>query len=372
MSNFTTSTVYTFSSDALLREAWQTVIIRDAVSNPFLLHGILAISAQHLASQVRPADVNFDYERQFRYHQDAAINQYLKALESFHVQENEEFAAHSESPWTVGPLFALSVIIVIIAVAGVSDSLLSPAALHDLAGDETGNRRRQSSTSTSVSTNQNFDKHEEVLGNIISIFVTIRGTRSLVSAVHAQNVYRDSVYRFLIDPYRGIGSISSLPSLMHISDCYKLLKTTCLNDLINRADDNCDEEYQLCRSAVDDLEYVHREAIGLLEAKTRLEANINSDNDAATCPDIGWFLKWTAMVSHGFLSLLRRRTPSSLVILAQFAAICGLAEHQWYLRNWVRNVIGAIDHILECGKGRDWLSRIVTRWGTDSRPEAAA
>ncbi len=367
MSHFTQSTVYTFSSDPKLCEAWQTIIIRDAVSNPFLLHGILAISAQHLASLPRPSGVTFDYERHFRHHQDAAITQYREALQSFHVLENEEFAAHSETPWMAGPVFALSVIIAIIAVAGVSDSLLSPAAINDLVHDEPDSRNTEGLSSGDGSTAGDASKHDAVLSSIVSIFVTIRGTRSLVSAAHAQNIFRDTVYRFLMDPYKGKGNLTYLSCSAHISTWYARLKTACLDDLIDTRDSHSHDEYQLCVSAIDELEYIHREAISLLEEKKKLSEASDTQKGASTDPDIGWFLKWTALVSHGFLSLLRRRSPASLVILAQFAAICGQAEHQWYLRNWVSNAIAAIEYALGDGKAREWVSRIVSTWAVDSR-----
>lgn len=49
---YTSSTCFTFSNDPLRRHVWQYVVPQIAFSNDFLLHGLLAVSALHLARVV--------------------------------------------------------------------------------------------------------------------------------------------------------------------------------------------------------------------------------------------------------------------------------------------------------------------------------
>ncbi|KAI9852215.1 MAG: hypothetical protein M1838_001452 [Thelocarpon superellum] len=100
--HFSTVTCFTLSDLPAVQSIWQIVVPQEGFSQPFLLRGILALSAQHLA-MLRP-DAARHYQIEATMHQDAALGFFRPALA--HVR-----------PANCNTLFALSALLVILAFA---------------------------------------------------------------------------------------------------------------------------------------------------------------------------------------------------------------------------------------------------------------
>lgn len=119
MSHFVVSTCKTITSRAAIVYMWQHIVPKDAVSHPFLMHGLLAFSALHLAS-LHPQDtlLRHHYAQLCQNHQAKAIPEFRQAL----------LDLRSES---AGPCFAMGSVLACLAVAAVSDNRLE-LALDDI------------------------------------------------------------------------------------------------------------------------------------------------------------------------------------------------------------------------------------------------
>lgn len=105
---------------------------------------------------------------------------------------------------------------------------------------------------------------------------------------------------------------------------------------------------------------VHDAAARLLEFKKERLWHLHRNETLRY--DIVWLLKWTAVVSQDFLTLIYERHQAVIVTLAQFVSICALCEHQWFLENWVKNAMAAIRHVLTSSKPHDWIDMNEHRW----------
>ncbi|KAM0542426.1 hypothetical protein ACHAPJ_012788 [Fusarium lateritium] len=362
MNHFTRRTVYTFSSYPTLVDAWHT-IIRDAVSQPFLLHGILAISALHLASKPRHPDGNeenhdfttHDYIRAFRYHQNEAIPQYRKILQSFDLVGDEEFGLRSREPWPAGPAYAMGFLTGMTAAAEVSDN--SPSMYLEQDEDDMTAASVTASPAHSPGV-QEAARLEAIFNRFMSIFIATRGVRAVVKAALEAGTFQNTVYRHLIGPVKESDFLPAVPMEAEFSVWYDRLRTECLDDLVNDA-----SEREICIAAIFCLQEVHNGATRLLEFKGERLGHVQKDKRLLY--DFGWLLKWTAIVGQEFLALVRERHDAALVILTQFAAICDMAEDEWYMKNWVENAIDAIRHMLGPGKAMEWVDKIAHRWTSE-------
>ena len=103
--HFTVSTSATLGFRQLTREVWQTSIPREACSHEFLMHGILAASAQHLA--FLDPDRKAYFQVLSAHHQNRAIAGYKSVV-------GAEVAQYAT------PLYAFSAIVVIFVCSGSS------------------------------------------------------------------------------------------------------------------------------------------------------------------------------------------------------------------------------------------------------------
>ncbi|ETS80629.1 hypothetical protein PFICI_08158 [Pestalotiopsis fici W106-1] len=422
MSHFSTETVYTFSSYPSLIEAWQTTITIDAASHPFLLHGMLAISALHLASKRKPHEPpqsptsasrsqttaqNFthdDYMRAFTYHQDQAMPVYRSLLQqALDLDHNEEFAVHSKQSWPAGPVYAMAVLTAFIATASISDNSpsLGTEKTQGDEGDQPHEERRHSHTtlvhppptlSSSISrpvspeTPAESARSETIFSNLLSLFINTRGTRVIAKAGLDMGAFQTTAYRHLITSSTSADEVQfPLPSSSRDSrrEWYATLRKQMLDDVFDADDSDGDagnvnekggKERELCAAALVCLEDVHSGAVRLLEAKKERLWHLRQrrQDPRPIKHDFVWLFKWTAIVSQEFLALVRERRPPAMVVLAQFMAICSLFEEEWYVEGWVRNAMEAVEHVLSENKGesegennekaRKWVSSIAERW----------
>lgn len=87
------------------QEVWQTVAPTDALSNPFLMHGILALSALHLASE------SHDRPEKSREHRAAALRHHDQAIALFRPHLNKITAHNCHT------IFGFSALLVVLSFA---------------------------------------------------------------------------------------------------------------------------------------------------------------------------------------------------------------------------------------------------------------
>ncbi|PWY86924.1 Zn(II)2Cys6 transcription factor [Aspergillus heteromorphus CBS 117.55] len=73
MMQWCTTTYRSVSRNSLVEGIWQGVVPREAMRHPFLMHGILALSALHLAFSSPPGPTKDDYIRTAQTHQSQAV-----------------------------------------------------------------------------------------------------------------------------------------------------------------------------------------------------------------------------------------------------------------------------------------------------------
>lgn len=103
MHKFSTDTYRSLSNDPSDYNVWQTVIPRKALEHDFLMNGILAIAALHMAASVEPAAALSYIDSTLEYHTAASVT-YRQALDHL-------------TPFNCDAVFAHSIITTIIGIA---------------------------------------------------------------------------------------------------------------------------------------------------------------------------------------------------------------------------------------------------------------
>ncbi|EHK43281.1 hypothetical protein TRIATDRAFT_285904 [Trichoderma atroviride IMI 206040] len=288
----------TLSQRAEMARLWQSIVPEEAIACPFLIHGMLAVSALHVAGR-RPSH-RFRYERCCRQHQNQAIPEYRQAIQTISTD-------------SVGRIFAMSYLVSILSLAAVSDN-----ALRD--------EERHTEMQTSID-------------DIMAVVTVIRGIHAIVRPAHLRRRLMNSPYVILLTGHSPLSSSqrASLPA--HVPSRYQMLRDECLKDLIAPNDH---EVYKLCTEAIDLLEKVHRDVF-----------SVKPLEDA----EFSYLVKWIALVPSGFVTLIRERHAAALVILGDFAVIFKWLENIWFLKNWAANALRAIREATSPA-GREWLNAV--------------
>ena len=353
------------------------MVVEDAMTYQFVFHALLALSAQHLAGQLGMHDKRrATYERAYRHHLNDALEDYLplvSLVQKFSL-ERENSTIYKENELTQeraralsGPIFATSLLLAFMNLAGNSDNALG------LPFDPENELKVTLTTPSGVHSPLPDLVDEHLLAarfeNILSLFKAVRGTYA-VTQIQRRNQFlgEESPYRGLTGrfghPRDGIFPLPPLPA--RVVTWYATLKLKCMEELIpghmdydmdDGMENNKTTEWQICINALTQLEVAHHNAL-------LLDPNISTEDDDAKATGLepGWFLKWVAEVSPQYIELLRARHAAALVVLAQFTALVDLARERWFLKNWVHNTLDAIHHVVEGGPGTVWVQRIQQRY----------
>ncbi|KAM7187074.1 hypothetical protein V8F20_011142 [Naviculisporaceae sp. PSN 640] len=293
MSHFLLSSCKTITSRPDLIHMWQHVVPKDAVSQPFLMHGVLAFAALHLASlNSHDPAVRLQYARLSQHHQSEAIPEFRRALSSL-------------SPESAGPCFAMGSILACLAVAGVSDNRL------DLLLEE-GDIDSSSSPMT-------FE-------TILSIFTLIRGIRGILSPAWAWDTFSTSPYIVAVHGHTVVDyDTFELPDPLRSAygEARQRVETSALSGTEKKA----------CLEALDEREKVEKDL--------RYQGNDQQNLEQS------FLFKWVAVVSDDFVSLLTAKNPVAAEILRGFVLLIDLIRDvdldDWYLKGFKENALGVID-----------------------------
>jgi hypothetical protein len=281
---------------------WQTVVVEDAPSHLFLLHGMLALSSLHLGS-LRPSVQRPKYAWFCQNHQAHAISQYRRVLQDVKLDQ-------------IGPVLTMAQIIAFLSLAALSDNALPKE--------------------------DNQATNEDRFKDILALFTVLRGVLPILEGNPDRDRFKSGPYGIVMSVYKHLPS-GTLCLPASARSRYQLLRVDCLSDLVAA---EAISEIAVCRRAIDDLEIVHSDAL-------RVAAN-NALLDTSFHVDPLYLMKWAATVSSDFITLLRCRHTAALVIMGEFASIFELVGEKWFLENWVSNVLNAVRAIV-ARPGLKWL-----------------
>jgi hypothetical protein len=70
-----------------------------------------------------------------------------------------------------------------------------------------------------------------------------------------------------------------------------------------------------------------------------------------------YLVKWFALVSAEFITMLRQNNTAALIIVGEFFALMTLLDGSWFAKNTSGNALKAIQKVIE-PQGLNWLRTI--------------
>ncbi|KIL93685.1 hypothetical protein FAVG1_02245 [Fusarium avenaceum] len=273
MAHFVSSTARTISPRPEISQLWQTVIPEEAIDCPFLVHGMLAFSAMHLAS-LRPSQREH-YEQCCRRHQNEAIPDYRRAIQNIKVEMS-------------GQVFAMASLLILLGLVSVSDNALPK---------------------------ENGSENKPTVADIVSIFTAVKGLDAILKdGTITRHDIINSRHKVVLTGHTIVDAQTfDLP--VDIQLRYQELTTECLDSLL--AGD--ESAQQTCIEAIATLRGIHRELLFLV---SRPGYDVDVDLEP------GYLVKWFALVSPEFITMLRREESAALIILSDFFSLLGLIENR--------------------------------------------
>ncbi|KAF5591737.1 c6 zinc finger [Fusarium pseudocircinatum] len=247
----------------------------------------------HLAS-LRPLKQEY-YKQIYQQHLNKAIPDYRWAIQNLKLEES-------------GQVFAMATLIIIFALATVSDS--AP---------------RQGDTSEGI---------ESSVADIISIFTTVKGiTTMMADDTPIRRGVINSPYAVCTTGYE-IPEAQTAEMPIAVQLRYQNLSTTCLYTLLSGKE----SEIEACRNALDLLYRTHQELIFILSRK---------GYDLSVDVDPSYLVRWIARVSAEFMTILRQNNTAALIIVAEFFTLMALLDSTWFAKNISVNALNAIRKIIK-------------------------
>lgn len=260
---------------------------------------MLAFSAMHLAS-LRPSQREH-YEQCCRRHQNEAIPDYRRAIQNIKVEMS-------------GQVFAMASLLILLGLASVSDNALPK---------------------------ENGSENKPTVADIVSIFTTVKGLDAILKdGTITRHDIINSRHKVVLTGHTIVDAQTfDLP--VDIQLRYQELTTECLDSLLT----GDESAQQTCIEAIDTLRGIHRELLFLV-SRPGYDADVDLEP--------GYLVKWFALVSPEFITMLRREESAALVILSDFFSLLGLIENRWYLKNAASNALSAIQMVIDA-RGLHWL-----------------
>ena len=287
MHTYTLSTCTTLDPRPELLEVWQVVVPREAVTQPYLMHSLLAIAALHQISLGRGQDgssggvgtISRDRCLGLAMHHHSLALLKSKA----ELRDITERNCHA--------LFAFSAMI---SVSSLALPMARPMGLVD------------------------------PIGEMAQTAMLMRGSKTIVQSS------RSLLEKGRVGPLLRYGLV---------------LKQTALSEDVEVAL----QEIQRCIDGLDD-ENERKSCCAALEglkACFRTMSISQGGGLSVSLEDKGGVFGWLAMVDMDFIVLLFRRQPVALVILAYCAIFMHALDEVWWYRGWGSALINAISETLD-------------------------
>ena len=283
---------------------WRHYIPQKAMKHVFLMHGLLALAALHLA-YLNP-DSSIRYLQMCDKHQAIALKKFRTILST------------DINPELADSLFALAATMSISSVA----------------------------RSCAIVEARTID-----IDDVVELFFLTRGVRDVILVTYEHITSGPMLEMFENSEYPAGTEVS-----LYVSCLREDFKDSQLADAIFRPQPVSDQfnsvrtflkEYGLdpealthCESALNDLEEIYRNVQYFGHYKPI---------------ETGQVWRWKTMVTTGFVRLIAARCPPALVILAYYAASNTALRTAWYAQNWGEYVIRGISRELEPGM-QYWLA----------------
>lgn len=397
------------SSQAVTTELWQRFVPRQSWNHPFLLHGILAFAALHMAKMKQSpenADVDvsllqFSYSSSSSFYFRKALEYQNMAFSSFHsvLQDVTQENCHA--------VFAFSVLTMILAIAIPQQSTCDQSVAHMTAGD---NNLKFDSNNGPVSS-------LTPLQSIFTLFEFLKGVGSIVQL--SRPWLRAGPFHLLLDKhmeYREKGGRWQSIDPDVLEELHKLKELNerlhapslphCLNSDSNQVTAHSSAStfsiIEPNNAAISHLEFafaginaptqsptsvstplsdslsvdtsVSTTASSTMTSTPRLTLGSGSMSQTPSVPTIsvsgeegrdqdrGHIIGWLAKAGRDYISLLRDGNPVSLLIFLHWAVLLAAMDDVaifWWSRGSSKALVGDISQILH-SRGPEWVQR--TEW----------
>jgi hypothetical protein len=254
-----------------------------AMPQPFLMHGLLAVSAMHL-SYLRQHE-RTKYEMQSSYHQALATSQLRSVLTNI----------TSENCSAAFALCALLTLISMIYIARRTDA-----------------ERDRSGTS--------------FVDDIVHHFMLTRGIGGVL-ADHWVTILSGPLKILSTDKLEDPDAYTLPP---HIEQQFSALRERIIPSLSS----SDPVALQTCLDALDGLELVYKNCFFLHPHLPRSKL------------EIGVALRWMSLVPAEFMTLLKQRNPMALILLAHFIVLFTHFGDEWFLQGWCEHAMTSIENIV--------------------------
>jgi len=289
--HYTADTYSTLDTAVAQRPLWQKTVVELGFRHPFLLHGILAIAALHLAvTTIDPGVGRQHLVRSSSAHINVALGQFRKLLDD--TYENNVNRDNCTA------LFVFSCIVVVYNFA-VAQTEEQPTP----------------------------DDDPDPLAALLNCIRLVRGVNSVLQP-HWLTLMTSEVAPLLLNGCRR-GVSGKEPEIMRLRD---LIITSVTST--SRGDDTADDDgsQACCLEAVEQLNSV------FLETK-----DCPSGTGAESRSKLALLFTWPVTLSERFVELVSERHPVTLVILAHFAVLLRHVGDCWWLAGWCERIIDAVE-----------------------------
>ncbi|KAI1613719.1 hypothetical protein EDD36DRAFT_434364 [Exophiala viscosa] len=306
-------------------EVWQSFVPSESLKHEFLLNGILAFAALHIAKLTRQPDFkaksnstgSFLSSSSF-YFQKAVEYQNL-AFESFHgVLQNV-------TPDNCSAVFGFSILTMLFAIAipGIEDA------------------------------SQGGGPNLNSMQSIFTLFEYLRGLASIIEV--SKDWLASGPFRVVLGTFDDYTTDNW--RITNADAAQALNRLTILNDEFNASS----SATELSKFAT------NKRAISLLEfcyAKQNFPPALTDETLAQTAKDSsdiyrGHIVGWLGMAGGDFVSQLRQSDSLSLLIFVHWAILLGNLENFWWSHNSGKVLVAEIAGVLHT-RGEEWEER--TRW----------
>ena len=282
--------------------------------HPYLLHGILAVSALHLQSTTEnmPNSKRLFYAQKASLHQQLALSSYIPTLNNI-------------NPQTCHFVFGFSAIL-----AGLGFGFLCTPERNGIADPE------------------------ELITRITTIFDLLLGT---VAVANASSRWIKS-YEPLVVPFKSILGREDVPIEFEVQTALERLFSGI--HLANALEVERDVVHANINISV-----IFNSAIPDLQKAFRCIGRKEPDNFLGV-------IGWPAFVDSSYVTLVKQRHPAALVVLAYYGAALHALNHAWWLRGVGSHVVEAVSAIIHDKHGDIWQNLL--QWPLDrvGRPAPGA
>lgn len=287
MHSYTLFTCTTLDPRPQLRQVWQVVVPREAVTHSYLMHSLLAIAVLHQIWLGREVDSSSSSEGTI------SSDRYLELALHHHQLALSKSKAELRDI-TEGNCHALFAFSAMISVSSLALPMARPMGLVD------------------------------PIGEMAQTAMLMRGSKTIVQSS------RSLLEAGRVGPLLRYGLVLKQTALTE--DVEVALQG--IQECIDGLDD--ENERESCRAALEGLKACFR-TTGISQGgglSVRLE-------------DKGGVFGWLAMVDMDFIALLFRRQPVALVILSYFAIFMHSLDEVWWYRGWGSALINTISETLD-------------------------